>query len=40
MKSGGPILWSAIAICEMSKTSLEMGKHSMKDDLKNHSKYQ
>ena len=26
MKGGGPILWNAIAICETSKTSWEMGK--------------
>ena len=26
MKNGGPILWNAIAICEMYKTSWQMGK--------------
>ena len=25
MKSGGLILWNAVAICEMSKTSWQMG---------------
>ena len=38
MKNGGLILWNAIAICEMSKTSWQKGKLLMKDDLENHSK--
>ena len=40
MKGGGPILWKAIAICEMSKTSWEMRQHRMKDNLKNRLKFQ
>ena len=40
MKGGGLILWNAIAICEMSKTSWQMGKRQMKDDPENHSKDQ
>ena len=36
MKDGGPILWNAIAVCEMSKTSWQKGKLFMKDDLQNH----
>ena len=40
MKGGGPILWNAIAIREMSKTSWHMGKRDTKDDLENHSKGQ
>ena len=40
MKGGGQTQWNAGAICEMSKTSWEMGKHRMKDDLENHSKVQ
>ena len=40
MKVGGQILWNADAICEMSKTSWQIGKLSMKDDLENHSKGQ
>ena len=35
---GGRIPWNATAICEMSKTSWQTGKLSMKDDLKNHFK--
>ena len=38
MKSGGLILWNAIAICEMFKISWQMGKHFMKDDSENHLK--
>ena len=40
MKSGGRIPWNASAICEMSKTSWQMGKLRMKDGLENHSKVQ
>ena len=40
MKSGGLILWNAIAICEMSKTSWKTGNHCMKVDLENHFKGQ
>ena len=40
MKGGCQILRNAIAICEMSKTSWQMGKLSMRDDLENHSKGQ
>ena len=40
MKFGGPIPWNAIAICETSKTSWQMGKLRTKDDLENHSKDQ
>ena len=39
MKSGGQASWNAIAVCEMSKTSWQMGKRHTKDDL-NHSKGQ
>ena len=38
MKSGGQILWNAIAICEMSKTSWQTGKLLMNENLENHSK--
>ena len=38
MKNGGLVLWSAIAICEMFKTSWHGEKHHMRDDLENHSK--
>ena len=38
MKNGGLILWNAIVICEMSKTSWQMGKHLMSGDLENHFK--
>ena len=38
MKDAGPILWNAIAICEMSKTSRQTGTHLMKDDSEHHSK--
>ena len=34
------ILWNAIAMCEMSKTSWLTEKLRMKDDLENHSKGQ
>ena len=37
MTSGELILWNAIAICEMSKTSWQKGKLPTKDDLENHS---
>ena len=40
MKNGGLILWNAVAICEMSKTSWQMRKLPMKDDSQNHSKDQ
>ena len=40
MKGGGQTLWNAIALCEMSKTSWQMGKRHTKDDLENHSKGQ
>ena len=33
MKKGGRILWKAIAICEMSKTSQQMGKLLTKGDF-------
>ena len=33
MKGGGPIVWNAMAIFEMSKTSWQMGKRHMNDDL-------
>ena len=33
MISGGLILWNPIAICEMSKTSWQTGKHRMNKDL-------
>ena len=36
MKNGGLILWNAVVICEMSKTSWQMGKHLMNGDLDNH----
>ena len=35
MKNGGLILCSAVAACEMFKTSWQMGKHLMRDDLEN-----
>ena len=38
MKSGGQIIWYAVAICEMSKTSWQTGKLLMDEDLGNHSK--
>ena len=37
-KSGGQILWNAIAICEASKVSWQTGKLRMNEDLVNHSK--
>ena len=40
MKNGGLILWHDVAICEMSKTSWQMGKPLMKSDSGNHSKVQ
>ena len=40
MKSGGLIKWNAVAICEISKASCQMGKLLVKDDLENHSKDQ
>ena len=40
MKKGGLILWNATAICEMSKTSWQMGKHFLNGDLENHFKGQ
>ena len=38
MKSGGQILWNAIATFEMSKTSWPTWKLRMNEDLGNHSK--
>ena len=35
MRDGGPILWNAIALCEMSKTSQRTGNLLLKDDLEN-----
>ena len=40
MKDGGLVLCHATAICEMSKTSWQMGKLSIKGDLEKHSKGQ
>ena len=40
MKNGALILWDAIAVCEMFKTSWQTGKLRMKVDLENHSKGQ
>ena len=40
MKDDGLILSNAIAICEMSKTSWQMGKLLTKGDSENHSKAQ
>ena len=40
MISGGRILWNAIAICEMSKSSWQTGKLRMNEDLVNRSKDQ
>ena len=36
MKNGGLNLWNAVAFCEMSKTSWQMGKLLMKGDTGNH----
>ena len=36
MKNGGLILWNAIAVCEMSKTSWQIGNHLANGDLDNH----
>ena len=36
MKSGGLIQCNALAVCDMFKTSGQMGKHLMKDDSENH----
>ena len=33
MKSGGQILWNAIAVCEMSKTSWQTGNLKMNQDV-------
>ena len=38
MKGGGQTLWNAIAFCEVSRTSWQMGKRHTKGDLENHSK--
>ena len=35
-KIGGLILWNATVICEMSKTSWQLGKHLMNGGLENH----
>ena len=40
MKIGDLTLWNAIAICEMSKTSWQMGKLFTKGDSENHLKDQ
>ena len=40
MKGGGPTLWNAIAICEMSKTSWPIGNLLMKDGSANRLKAQ
>ena len=40
MISDGQVLWNAIAICEISKTSWQTGKLRMNEDLENHSKDQ
>ena len=37
-ENGGLILWNAIAICKMFRTSYQTGKHLMKRDLENHAK--
>ena len=39
-KNGGLILWNAIAICEMFKTSWQTGKTLAKGDSENHLKAQ
>ena len=36
MKNGGLTLWNAIAICELSKISWQMGEHLVRDDSDNH----
>ena len=38
--NGGLILWNAIAICAMSKTSRQTGEHFVKCDSENHLKTQ
>ena len=38
MKNGGLLLWNAVAICEMTKTSWQLGRHFTNGDLENHSK--
>ena len=40
MKGGGQILWNAVAICEMSKISWQMGKFRMSEDSGSQSKDQ
>ena len=40
MKNGGLILWNATVICEVSKTSWQLGLLLVKDDSGNHSKAQ
>ena len=40
MKNGGLILWNAVAICDMSKTSWQMWKLLMKGDAEKHCKVQ
>ena len=40
MKGGGQILWNAVAICEMSKISWQMGKFRMSEDSVSQSKDQ
>ena len=36
-ENGGLLLWFAVGLCEMSKTSWEMGQHLMNGDPANHS---
>ena len=36
MKNGGLVLWHALAICEMSKTSCRTGEHLMNGDSENY----
>ena len=38
MKSGSRILWNVVAVCEMTKTSWQMGNLGVKDGLENHAK--
>ena len=40
MTSDGQILWNAVAICEMSKTSKQTGQLRMNEDVENLSKDQ
>ena len=36
VKNGKLILWNAVAVCEVFKTSWQMGEHLMNGDLENH----